>query len=38
VHGNGEDVVSDGSWNPKKEGAEALINAIMAAANDAYAD
>lgn len=38
VHGNVEDVVSDGSWNPKQEGAEALINAIMAAANDAYAD
>lgn len=30
IHGNEDDVISDGSWNTKVEGAEALIDALMA--------
>ncbi|PCD76765.1 hypothetical protein CLN94_06570 [Pseudothioclava arenosa] len=28
IHGNGEDVLSDGSWNPRCDGAEAFIDGM----------
>lgn len=33
IHGNGEDVISDSSHNPRAEGAEELIEAICNHAN-----